>query len=115
MKVDGVVRRTIGVTDDGRTVEIIDQTLLPHEFVTRRLHCLADVVEAIRSMRVRGAPLIGVTAAYGVGLQMREDASDPSLERAIVELLATRPSHTPEPGRVVRAGTEERGQRGDGD
>jgi methylthioribose-1-phosphate isomerase len=92
MKVDGVARRTIGVTDDGRTVEIIDQTQLPHEFVTRRLHCVADAVEAICSMRVRGAPLIGVTAAYGVGLQMREDASDASLERAMAELLATRPT-----------------------
>jgi len=92
MKVDGVARRTIGVTADGRTVEIIDQTFFPHEFVTRQLHCLADAVEAIRSMRVRGAPLIGVTAAYGVSLQMREDASDASLEHAIEELLATRPT-----------------------
>jgi methylthioribose-1-phosphate isomerase len=94
MKVDGVARRTIGVTADGRTVEIIDQTFFPHEFVTRQLHCLADAVEAIRSMRVRGAPLIGVTAAYGVSLQMREDASDASLEHAIEELLATRPTAT---------------------
>jgi methylthioribose-1-phosphate isomerase len=92
MKVDGVARRTIELAADGRTVEIIDQTFFPHEFVTRQLHCLADAVEAICSMRVRGAPLIGVTAAYGVCLQMREDASDPSLDRAIDELLATRPT-----------------------
>jgi methylthioribose-1-phosphate isomerase len=92
MKVDGVARRTIEVAADGRTVEIIDQTHFPHEFVTRQLHCLADAAEAIRSMRVRGAPLIGMTAAYGVCLQMREDASDASVERAIEELLATRPT-----------------------
>jgi len=92
MKVDGVVRRSIQLAADGRSVEIIDQTLLPHEFATRELRRLADAVEAIRSMRVRGAPLIGVTAAYGVGLQMREDPSDTSLKRAIDELLATRPT-----------------------
>ena len=92
MKVDGVARRSIQLAAEGRSVEIIDQTLLPHSFVTRELRKLADAVEAIRSMRVRGAPLIGATAAYGIGLQMREEPSDASLERAIAELLATRPT-----------------------
>ena len=92
MKVDGVVRRSIQLATDGRSVEIVDQTHLPHRFVTRGLRNLADAVEAIRSMRVRGAPLIGVTAAYGVGLQMREEPSDASLKRAIEDLLATRPT-----------------------
>jgi methylthioribose-1-phosphate isomerase len=92
MKVDGVVRRSIQLAADGRNVEIVDQTLLPHSFVTRELRNLADAVEAIRSMRVRGAPLIGVTAAYGIGLQMREEPSDASLNRAVEELLATRPT-----------------------
>ncbi|MBW2714471.1 MAG: S-methyl-5-thioribose-1-phosphate isomerase [Deltaproteobacteria bacterium] len=92
MKVDGVVRRSIQLAADGRSVEIVDQTLLPHSFATRELQHLADVVEAIRSMRVRGAPLIGATAAYGVGLQMREDPSDASLNRAFEDLLATRPT-----------------------
>ena len=92
MKVDGVVRRSIQLAADGRSVEIVDQTLLPHRFVTRTLRNLADAVEAIGSMRVRGAPLIGATAAYGVGLQMREEPSDVSLKRAIEDLLATRPT-----------------------
>jgi len=92
MKVDGVSRRSIQLAADGRSVEIVDQTLLPHRFVTRELRNLADAVEAIRSMRVRGAPLIGVTAAYGIGLQMREEPSDASLKRAIEDLLATRPT-----------------------
>jgi methylthioribose-1-phosphate isomerase len=92
MRVDGVTRRSIQLAADGRRVEIVDQTLLPHGFVTRELRNLADAVEAIRSMRVRGAPLIGVTAAYGIGLQMREEPSDASLKRAIEDLLATRPT-----------------------
>ena len=92
MKVDGVARRSIQLAADGRSVEIVDQTLLPHRFVTRGLRNLADAVEAIRSMRVRGAPLIGATAAYGVGLQMREEPSDASLKRGIEDLLATRPT-----------------------
>jgi methylthioribose-1-phosphate isomerase len=92
MKVDGVARRSIQVAADGRGVEIVDQTLLPHSFVTRELRDLADAAEAICSMRVRGAPLIGATAAYGVGLQMREEPSDASLQRAIEDLLATRPT-----------------------
>jgi methylthioribose-1-phosphate isomerase len=92
MKVDGVARRSIQLAADGRSVEIIDQTLLPHSFVKRELLNLADAAEAIRAMRVRGAPLIGATAAYGIALQMREDTSDASLQRAIEELLATRPT-----------------------
>jgi len=92
MKVDGVVRRSIQVAADGRSVEIVDQTLLPHRFVTRELCSLSDAAEAIGSMQVRGAPLIGATAAYGVALQMREESSDASLQRAIETLLATRPT-----------------------
>jgi len=92
MKVAGVARRSIQLTADGRGVEVVDQTLLPHRFVTHELRSLADAVEAIDSMRVRGAPLIGVTAAYGIGLQMREDPSDASLQRASAKLRATRPT-----------------------
>jgi len=92
MKVDGVARRSIQLAADGRNVEIVDQTLLPHEFATRELRNLADAIEAICSMRVRGAPLIGATAAYGVGLQMREESSDAALKRAIEDLFATRPT-----------------------
>jgi methylthioribose-1-phosphate isomerase len=92
MKIDGNDTRTIWVESDGRSVGIIDQTLLPHRFVTARLKSLADAARAIQSMQVRGAPLIGATAAYGVWLALREDASDESLERACATLLATRPT-----------------------
>ena len=92
MKVAGVATRTIRVAEDGWTVEVIDQTRLPFEFVTQPLRCLDDAAEAIREMRVRGAPLIGVTAAYGVCLALREDASAAALERALATLRATRPS-----------------------
>ena len=92
MNVHGAPYRTIWVGDDGRSVRIIDQTRLPHEFVTRTLNTVADAAEAIRNMRVRGAPLIGATAAYGVCLALAEDPSDTSLTRAREMLLATRPT-----------------------
>jgi methylthioribose-1-phosphate isomerase len=92
MKVDGKQTRTIWVEADGRTVAIIDQTLLPHRYATAMLTSLADAARAIRTMQVRGAPLIGAAAAYGVCLALREDASDEGLERAYGELLATRPT-----------------------
>jgi methylthioribose-1-phosphate isomerase len=91
MKVDGRHMRTIWVEPDG-AVGIIDQTRLPHRFETRQLASLADAAHAIRSMQVRGAPLIGAAAAYGVALALREDASDENLERACAALAATRPT-----------------------
>ena len=66
MKVDGTPTRTIWPADDGWAVEIIDQTRLPHDFVTVRLETVEDAATAIRDMWVRGAPLIGATAAYGM-------------------------------------------------
>ena len=92
MRVGGVAHRTIWVAEDDRSVEIIDQTRLPHEFVTLRLRSLDDAARAIRSMQVRGAPLIGVTAAYGVCLALCDDPSDTALEAACAALLATRPT-----------------------
>ncbi len=92
MKIDGKDMRTIWVESDGQSVGIIDQTQLPHRFVTAQLASLADAARAIQSMQVRGAPLIGATAAYGVWLAMREDASDESLDRACSTLMATRPT-----------------------
>jgi len=77
--------------DDG-VVRIIDQTRLPAELVARPLVTLDDAAEAIRVMRVRGAPLIGVTAAYGLALAMRDDPSDDALGAAAGQLLATRPT-----------------------
>jgi methylthioribose-1-phosphate isomerase len=92
MKIGDRWYRTIWPTADGLAVEIIDQTLLPHVFETTRLSSLEDAAEAIRVMRVRGAPLIGATAAYGVGLALRKDPSDGSLRRAVDVLAATRPT-----------------------
>src|SRR5215470_7144031 len=92
MKVDGKHTRTIWVEADGWSVGIIDQTALPHRFTTIRLATLADVARAIATMQVRGAPLIGATAAYGVALALRADASDEALERACATLIATRPT-----------------------
>ena len=92
MKIAGVAQRTIRVAPDGVGVEIIDQTRLPFELCIARLTSVEDAAEAIASMRVRGAPLIGVTAAYGVCLALRKDASDAALESACRVLLATRPT-----------------------
>ncbi len=92
MKVRGRQMRTIWPASDGRTVEIIDQTKLPHELVIIGLNTLEDAVRAIRTMQVRGAPLIGATAAYGVALALAEDPSDASLATALAKLGATRPT-----------------------
>src|SRR5207244_9967548 len=92
MKVDGKDMRTIWLEPDGWSVGIIDQTALPHQFTTVRLSSVQDVARAIATMQVRGAPLIGATAAYGVALALRADASDEALERACATLAATRPS-----------------------
>ncbi len=94
MMVQGRPMRTIWLAEDGWAVEIIDQTQLPHAFVTRRLETLEDAAHAIRTMLVRGAPLIGATAAYGLALELalRGNASDETLARAGETLLATRPT-----------------------
>ncbi|MCH9050807.1 MAG: S-methyl-5-thioribose-1-phosphate isomerase [Proteobacteria bacterium] len=92
MLVAGKHLRTIGLADDGWSVEIIDQTRLPFAFETVRLRTLEDAVRAIAAMQVRGAPLIGATAAYGVCLALRADASGDALDRACETLMATRPT-----------------------
>ena len=92
MLVDGVPYRTIWLADDNWTIEIIDQTKLPHEFKIVQLKTLQDTAIAIRDMWVRGAPLIGATAAYGAALAMREDSSDNNLDKMYDYLLATRPT-----------------------
>jgi methylthioribose-1-phosphate isomerase len=92
MKANGQSTRSIWLNADGWSVGTIDQTALPHRFVTLTLTTLDDAVHAIKSMQVRGAPLIGATAAYGMCLALRADASDDSLERARAALLNTRPT-----------------------
>jgi methylthioribose-1-phosphate isomerase len=90
MRVDGQAHRTIGFDAAQQCVRIIDQTRLPHHFETVTLTTLDHACHAITSMQVRGAPLIGVTAAFGVYLALREDRHD--LETICARLLATRPT-----------------------
>ena len=92
MKVDGKHTRTIWLESDGVTVGTIDQTLLPHRFETIALKTVDDAARAIKSMQVRGAPLIGATAAYGICLAIQADPSDEALRRAYAMLVQTRPT-----------------------
>src|SRR6516225_724612 len=92
MKVGATSMRTIWLEPDGWSVGVIDQTALPHRLVIERWATLAEAAHAIRAMVVRGAPLIGAAAAYGMALALRQDASDEALERASATLLATRPT-----------------------
>ena len=92
MKIDGKPFRTIWESQTPGLVEVIDQTLLPHVLAVKQLATLAQAADAISTMVVRGAPLIGVTAAYGMALAMRADASDAGMEQAIATLFKTRPT-----------------------
>ncbi|WP_424363173.1 S-methyl-5-thioribose-1-phosphate isomerase [Methylocystis parvus] len=95
MRINGRDYRTIWLGEDagqGRSVAVIDQTRLPHCFETRTLANSDEAARAISDMTVRGAPLIGVTGAYGLALAAQEDASDAALEAAYARLLATRPT-----------------------
>jgi methylthioribose-1-phosphate isomerase len=92
MKVNGRPQRTIWLNEDGWSVGIIDQTKFPHRFETVRLTSMAEAAHAIKDMLVRGAPLIGATAAYGMALATREDPSDKNLHRSYEVLHETRPT-----------------------
>jgi methylthioribose-1-phosphate isomerase len=92
MKIDGTPYRSVWVDADGWSVRILDQTRLPWQLDILRLVDADQVAHAIRSMQVRGAPLIGAVAAYGVALALREDASTPALDRAVAMLGETRPT-----------------------
>ena len=92
MKIDGQAYRSIWPVDDGRAVEIIDQRKLPHLFEIVRLEKIEDAARAIRDMYVRGAPLIGATAAYGICLALQEDPSERNLAQATALLESTRPT-----------------------
>ena len=92
MKVDGTPYRTIWLGADGTTVQVIDQTLLPHQFVVRDWRSMEDAERGIRTMIVRGAPLIGAAAAYGMALAMASDASDAMLTQAYTVLMSSRPT-----------------------
>ncbi len=88
----GAISAASGLRADGFSVRAIDQRRLPHEFVVADIADCDAAAEAIRSMLVRGAPLIGATAAYGVALAMRADSSDAALARAYDRLIVTRPT-----------------------
>ena len=92
MKVNGTPTRAIWRVEAQPVVEIIDQTALPHHYRTLTLATLEDAAHAIRSMQVRGAPLIGATAAYGVALAMQRQGDDAALTAAVATLGATRPT-----------------------
>jgi methylthioribose-1-phosphate isomerase len=92
VNVHGKPYRTIWVRGDGRSVEVVNQTKLPYEFATETIATVEQAADAIRKMIVRGAPLIGVTAAYGLWLALRIDPSDLELSRACDLLEATRPT-----------------------
>jgi methylthioribose-1-phosphate isomerase len=92
MQVDGVPYRSIWINADGWSIDVIDQTRLPHSFEILNLTSLHDACIAIRDMVVRGAPLIGATAAYGYYLAMREDSSDAGMHKARTLLAQTRPT-----------------------
>ena len=92
MNINGTPWRTIGLEEGGRSVWVIDQTLLPHRFETRSLTSVEDAAAAISTMVVRGAPLIGVTGAYGLMLALQANPSDGALAAAFEQLNATRPT-----------------------
>ena len=92
MKINGTPYRTIWLGDDGRSAVIIDQAKLPHRFETVTLRTVEEAAHAILSMQVRGAPLIGATAAYGLALALQADASDAALSHAIAFLAKQRPT-----------------------
>jgi methylthioribose-1-phosphate isomerase len=92
MKINGNAYRTIWLADDGSSVEVIDQTRLPHELVVISLKSMEDAARAILTMQVRGAPLIGATAAYGLAMAIWQDASDEAIDKAIDFLAKQRPT-----------------------
>src|SRR5258706_14483896 len=91
MKVHGKARSSIRASETARSFSIIDQTLLPFVVEDHEIDTLTQAAEANRSIRVGGAPLIGVTAAYGIALAMRDHPADTALEHACQLLQATQP------------------------
>ena len=92
MKINGKAYRTIWLAPDGWSVEIIDQTRLPHALTIIPLKSMQEAARAILTMQVRGAPLIGATAAYGLAMAIRADASDEGIDRAMAHLAKQRPT-----------------------
>ena len=92
MNIDGIPTRTLRAHPERGAIDIIDQTGLPHALHWLRIATLAEAAHAIRAMQVRGAPLIGATAAYGLAIALGESADDSRLQEAFDTLWATRPT-----------------------
>ena len=92
MKVEGKEYRTIWLDDNSHSVKIIDQTKLPHQFIIKDLKTAKDVINAIKTMEVRGAPLIGGTAAYGMALAVKENNNSDFIKKTAEDLIKSRPT-----------------------
>jgi len=90
MKIEGKAYRTIWF--ENNCVKIVDQTKLPHQFIIKDLKTIKDAINAIKTMEVRGAPLIGATAAYGLVLSIIENKDQSFLKKSSEELIASRPT-----------------------
>jgi len=92
MKIEGKEYRTIWFDDKNKIVKIIDQTKLPHQFIIKDLKTVKDAINAIKTMEVRGAPLIGATAAYGLVLSIIENKDQTFLNKSSEDLINSRPT-----------------------
>ena len=92
MKIQNKEYRTIWFDDDSQSVKIIDQTKLPHEFIIKDLKTVKDTINAIKIMEVRGAPLIGGTAAYGMALAIKENNDPDFIKKSSEDLIKSRPT-----------------------
>ena len=92
MKINGVEYKTIWFDEEKQVVKIIDQTKLPHKFIIKELNSVKDAINAIKTMEVRGAPLIGGTAAFGLVLAIKENNSLDFIKKSSEELVASRPT-----------------------
>ena len=92
MKIDNKEYRTIWFDEISKTVKIIDQTKLPHQFIIKDLKTVKDAINAIKTMEVRGAPLIGGTAAYGMALAVQENKDLEFIKKSSADLIQSRPT-----------------------
>ena len=92
MKIQGKEYRTIWFDEETKLVKIIDQTKLPHQFIMKNLKTTKEAINAIKTMEVRGAPLIGATAAYGLVLAIIENNDQSYLKKTSQELIKSRPT-----------------------
>ena len=92
MKIEGKEYRTIWFDNDSQSVKIIDQTKLPHQFIIKELKTVKDTINAIKIMQVRGAPLIGGTAAYGMALAIKENNDPNFIKKSSEDLIKSRPT-----------------------